>query len=147
MRSKTGWKLIFALTTIGCLSLAYAGDMDNSGHEGDKGYSQKYVSCMKSAGHNAISADACMSSELTYQDARLNKVYKELLDNLKPDSKASLVEAERIWVQLRAKDGAFDASLYGSSQSGNAQQLRNDLQRVTQRADLLEGYLELAKLL
>jgi uncharacterized protein YecT (DUF1311 family) len=147
MRSKTGLVLIFALATISWLPASHAGDMDNAGHEGDKGYSQKYVSCMKSVGNNAMSADTCMSSELTYQDERLNKVYKELLDNLKPDSKASLIEAERIWVQLRAKDGAFDASLYGSSQSGNAQQLKNDLQRVTQRADLLEGYLELAKLL
>jgi uncharacterized protein YecT (DUF1311 family) len=147
MRSKTELALMIALVTICHPSMGYAGDINNSGHESDNGYSQKYMSCIKSANSNVLSADACMSSELAYQDARLNKVYNELLQNLKPASKEALIEAERIWVQLRAKDGAFEASIYGSSQSGNAQQLKNDLQRVTERANLLEGYLELAKLL
>jgi uncharacterized protein YecT (DUF1311 family) len=125
MRSSMRFGLIFSLAAIAPLSVAHAGNTDTD--QASKGYSQKYAACIQSAGSNAQGADACMSNELAYQNDRLNKAYKELLDNVKSDAKQALIDAERSWVQSRSKDAAFEASLYGSGQSGNAQQLKSDL--------------------
>jgi uncharacterized protein YecT (DUF1311 family) len=110
------------------------------------GLSSTYTACLKSANEKTLAVDACMSSELKSQDARLNKVYKSLLDTLKPDAKKALVDAERVWLQSKSKDEGFETALYGDTQVANAQQLQNNLYRVTARANALEKYLTFAQL-
>ena len=119
---------------------------DDPGLTNLKGMSPAYISCQRSAGDNALASDACMSSEMKVQDARLNKTYKALLGALKPDAKAALIDAERAWVQSTAKDEAFESKLYGDSQAENAQQLENKLARLCARANALDSYLALAQL-
>lgn len=111
-----------------------------------KGFSQTYISCLKAADGRLLDSDACMTSELKYQDARLNKTYKALLGLLKPDSKKALVEAERAWLQSQSKDGDFESTLFGDTQVENAQQLENRLYRLCARANALDKYLALAEL-
>ncbi|WP_426700976.1 lysozyme inhibitor LprI family protein [Rhodanobacter sp. Col0626] len=119
---------------------------DGSGSAGVEGLSQAYLSCQKSAGEKLLASDACMTSELKYQDARLNKTYKALLGVLKPESKKALVEAERSWLQSQSKDENFESTLYGDTQVENAQQLENKLFRLCARANALDKYLALAQL-
>lgn len=110
------------------------------------GVSPTYSSCQKSASGKVLASDACMTSELKYQDARLNKTYKALLDTLKPGSRKALVEAERTWLQSASKDQDFESSLFGGTQAENAQQTENKLYRLCARANVLEKYLEFAQL-
>lgn len=144
------YRMAMLLTLTGCLPLAAVAQQSANaagpGMINIAGLSSTYASCLKSAHEKVLAVDACMSSELKNQDARLNKIYKSLLDTLQPDAKNALVEAEREWVQLKSKDQSFETALYGDTQVANAQQLENDLSRVTARANALEKYLKFAQL-
>jgi uncharacterized protein YecT (DUF1311 family) len=105
-----------------------------------------YIACMKSAGDNILRDDACKSAELKYQDARLNKIYKELIVALKPEAKNALIEAEKTWVQLKSADKDFESILYGDTQIDNTQRLKNDLFRTKDRAQVLDKYLKFVQI-
>jgi uncharacterized protein YecT (DUF1311 family) len=133
------------------LTSAQAANQDaratNKETQDSDGYSQTYVTCIKSADDNVLHADACMSDELKHQDARLNKVYKDLLGSLGSDARDALVKSEKIWVQLKLEDAHFESLLYGeNTQIGNAQLLKNDLFRTAARAQVLEKYLKFSQL-
>lgn len=144
------YRMAMLLALTGCLPLAasaqQAANATGPGIRNIDGLSPTYISCLKSANEKILAVDACMSSELKYQDARLNKTYKSLLDALKPDAKKALLDAERVWVQSKSKDEDFEIALYGDTQVENAQQLENNLYRLTARANALEKYLKFAQL-
>lgn len=152
---KSGSSFIIALVLFACGSSSWAlpATYDatgqaaaSTGSAGGTGFSPTYIACMKSAGGNLLGSDACMTSELKYQDARLNKAYKALLGVLEPEAKKALVEAERAWLKSQSGDEDFESALYGDTQAGNAQQLENRLGRLCARANALDKYLALAEL-
>jgi uncharacterized protein YecT (DUF1311 family) len=49
----------------------------------------------------------CIGTETTRQDARLNKVYKEVMAQLDDASKARLREAQKAWITFRDANVAF----------------------------------------
>lgn len=52
----------------------------------------------------------CYGKAATAWDRRLNAAYAKLMKTLDPDSKSSLLTAQRAWVAFREKDGAFQAA-------------------------------------
>lgn len=111
------------------------------------GLSSTFVSCMRRAGSQTIARADCLMDERDRQDARLNRVYRELVASLQDDRRTRLVEAQRIWVQLQQKDGAFKAAILDDlGLMGNLDSLEIEVQAIAQRADRLESYLELSSL-
>ncbi|QHG86998.1 MULTISPECIES: lysozyme inhibitor LprI family protein [Xanthomonas] len=80
-----------------------------------------------------------------YQDARLNKSYKTLLNAVDEKSKKLLVMAERAWLESKVKDETFENIIYGDEQVDNLQQGQNEIFRICERANTLDKYLHLVK--
>lgn len=111
------------------------------------GLSAAFASCMQRAGSQTIASADCLMDERGRQDARLNRVYRELVVSLQRDRRTRLVEAQRIWVQLQQKDGAFKAAILDDlGPIGNLDSLEIEVQAIAQRADQLERYCELSRL-
>ncbi|MFC6840507.1 lysozyme inhibitor LprI family protein [Xanthomonas theicola] len=108
------------------------------------GITSNFFSCVDKANSDNIEIAACMTSERKYQDARLNKSYKALLNVLDGKTKMRLVEAERAWLDSKTKDETLENLLYGDEQIDNLQQGENDIFRICERANTLEKYLDLA---
>lgn len=112
-----------------------------------KGITQTFTTCMERADTDTIAKADCLTDERGRQDARLNRVYKELIGLLKGKQRDQIVEAQRAWIQLQEKDGAFEASVFDQlGQMGNLQSVENEMLRICERANRLENYVELAKL-
>lgn len=109
------------------------------------GITSNFFSCIDKANSDNIAIAACMTTERKYQDARLNKSYKSLLNVLDGKTKGQLVEAERAWLDSKTKDETLENLLYGDEQISNLQQGENDIFRICERANILEKYLDLAK--
>lgn len=119
----------------------------NDGSDASKELSNIFAECMARAGSQNIAQAECLTAERDRQDARLNRIYKTLVGNLQGDRRDRMVEAQRVWVQLQQKDGAFEASVLDELGSmGNLQSVENEARAIGQRADLLEKYLEMSKL-
>lgn len=106
------------------------------------GLSPTFTACRDKA-QGAIEQAACLSSETTRQDQRLNQAYKQLQAKLSGAKKTTLVNAQRAWLQSRSRDGELDTALYDDSQPGNLQSGLNDVMRLSARADQLQAYLQL----
>lgn len=106
------------------------------------GLSPTFTACRDKA-QGAIEQAACLSSETTRQDQRLNQAYKQLQAKLSGAKKTKLVNAQRAWLQSRSRDGELDTALYDDSQPGNLQSGLNDVMRLSARADQLQAYLQL----
>jgi len=106
------------------------------------GLSPTFTACRDKA-QGAIEQAACLSSETTRQDQRLNQAYKQLQAKLSGAKKTKLVNAQRAWLQSRSRDGELETVLYDDSQPGNLQSGLNDAMRLSARADQLQAYLQL----
>jgi uncharacterized protein YecT (DUF1311 family) len=83
-------------------------------------------------------ADDDLTDERDRQDARLNKIYGQLVGHLQGEQRERIVAAQRAWVQLQEKDGAFEASILDElGPAGHRQKLENKTLAIAQRADLL----------
>jgi uncharacterized protein YecT (DUF1311 family) len=112
-----------------------------------QGMNKIFAECMTRAGSQNIPRTECLTNERNRQDARLNKAYKALTSQLQGERLNKMVEAQRVWVQLQQKDGAFEASILDElGPMGSLQSVEYEIQTIGQRADLLEKYLELSKL-
>lgn len=112
-----------------------------------KGITQTFTTCMERADTDTIAQADCLTDERDRQDARLNRVYKGLLGLLKGSQREQIVQAQRAWIQLQEKDGAFEASVFDNlGQVGNLQGVENQMLRICERANRLENYTELAKI-
>jgi uncharacterized protein YecT (DUF1311 family) len=119
----------------------------NEGIEATQGLSKVFLECMTRAGSQNIPRTECLTDERNRQDARLNKAYKALTSQLQGESLNKIVEAQKVWVQLQQKDGAFAASILDPlGPMGSLQSVEYEIHTIGQRADLLEKYLELSKL-
>lgn len=116
-------------------------------YQAPPGMSAAFASCMRRAGSQTIARADCLMDERDRQDARLNRIYRELVASLQGDRRTRLVEAQRIWVELQQKDGAFNAAILDDlGPIGNLYSLEIEVQAIAQRADQLERYSELGKL-
>ena len=61
--------------------------------------SAEYSKCIEQSGGTDPGMLDCMGAEAERQDKRLNDVYKKLMNELKPERKRQLQEAQRLWIK------------------------------------------------
>lgn len=83
----------------------------HSENDAAKELSTTFAACMERAGTQPMPRAACLTAERDRQDRRLNDVYRALMGSLQGERRARSVEAQRLWVQLRQRDQAFEASI------------------------------------
>jgi len=125
-------------------ALAYESTAQVIKHQAPKGITNAFYGCIEKAESDNIALAACQSAEKKRQDARLNAAYKSLLSKLRDTSKDNLVHAERAWLELHGTSEAFESSLYGSETVSSFQVMQNEIFRLCERANTLEGYLSVA---
>ena len=81
--------------------------------------SAEYSKCIEQSGGTDPAMLDCMGAETKRQDKRLNDVYKKLMNELKPERKRQLQEAQRIWLKYMEANCAF----YLDPDGGTAAQL------------------------
>ena len=96
-------------------------------------YSAEYNNCMGRA-HGTVQQGMCAQSELTTQDARLNKAYQQLMHQYASDpaKQGALRTEERSWLKKRD---------YQCKVDGNTIDNGCLMQQTAARADVLEGQI------
>jgi uncharacterized protein YecT (DUF1311 family) len=89
----------------------------------------------------------CMNDEYTRQDARLNRIYKNLLAKLDGDAKETLIQSERSWLASHEESEALEDMIYDKNLTiRDIEMLKNKTFRICERANILDLYLFLATL-
>lgn len=107
-------------------------------------YSSKFSDCMDKSGGVTIDMLDCINDELERQDARLNKVYKEVMALLSPERQKALREAQRAWIKYRDTNCNFYYDPEGGSLArikGNACFLEATASRANELGDIKQ-YLD-----
>lgn len=67
------------------------------------GLSARYTACQGRAGSNTVQQGICAQSEMSSQDARLNKAYQQVMRQLasKPEQRTALRSKQRSWLKAR----------------------------------------------
>lgn len=110
-----------------------------------KGLTQKYLDCMDQA-MGTVERGACITDEKYRQDMRLNNNYKQLLNLLDKERRDFLVSAQREWLVLQEKDGAFESSLFGNTQPENISGAEREVFYMAERADRIQEWLVMVKI-
>ena len=103
--------------------------------------SAEYSKCIDQSGGATSAMIDCIGAEADRQDKRLNDAYKKLMNELKPDRKRQLQQAQRMWIKyIEANcdfyldpDGGTAASLAASecpvlAKAARAKELENFIQ-------------------
>lgn len=136
--------ITFSLLAFGAAAVAADSTSQVIRQQAPKGISNSFYSCVDSAGSDTVAAAACLSTEKTTQDTRLNAAYKALLGKLDGQSKSQLIRAERAWLKFQNEDGSFQNGLYGRETIADLQLTQNDIFSLCERANALEKYLSIA---
>ncbi|MGF6394754.1 lysozyme inhibitor LprI family protein [Pseudomonas plecoglossicida] len=94
---------LMGLALACCMPLAMADDN-----------SQAYAQCMDKAS-STVAMSACIQAETKLQDARLNRVYKQLLARLDSGQQKSLREVQRQWIGYRDANCRFHVQASGGT--------------------------------
>jgi uncharacterized protein YecT (DUF1311 family) len=91
-------KVILTLTLSSIYQLALAQDI---------GLTTQFTQCMESSNGVTINMLECINAETKRQDLRINKVYKIAMDQLSPERKKQLQQAQRAWINYRDANCQF----------------------------------------
>lgn len=96
-----------------------------------------YGECIKASGGVVPEMQACIEDEFDYQDARLNNVYRRLLERSEESKKIELESSQKQWLAERDSKCGWDAGEEGQGQRIEA----NDcfLEMTAKRAGELEA--------
>ena len=102
--------------------------------------SPEYKSCMDKSGGVTLAMRICNGNELKYQDAILNKNYKQAMKVLDSKHRDELKKVQRLWIQYRDVKCDFLFGLTGGTMDlligGSCY-----IEMTSQRADELEDIL------
>jgi uncharacterized protein YecT (DUF1311 family) len=71
-------------------------------------YSKAYHECLEKSEGITVNLRDCSGAESDRLDKELNAVYRDLSAKSNPDSRASLVRAERAWIAYRSAHGDYE---------------------------------------
>jgi len=92
-------KKILMFLTLTCISqIALAQDI---------GLTKQFSKCMESSNGVTINMLECIDAETKRQDLRINKAYKTVMDQLTPERKKQLQQAQRAWITYRDANCQF----------------------------------------
>ena len=134
----------FVLLTYGATAIASDSTSQVIRREAPKGITTTFYTCIDKAGSDTIAMGACLTTEKTTQDARLNSAYKALLGKLHGKAKDQLINAERAWLKFQNEDGTFQNLLYGDEIVDNLDLTQNEIFSLCKRANELDSYLSIA---
>lgn len=103
----------------------------------------EYQACLDRSGAETFAMQQCGDEEMSWQDARLNRLYKQALTQLPTMEKEKLRIAQRTWLKQTDATCRWDAASEGQGQMLDAQSCR--LNRTTNRADELDAMVTAAK--
>jgi uncharacterized protein YecT (DUF1311 family) len=113
---------------------------ENQSAENDKdiGLRLSYLKCLDDSGGNTSKLLICNSTEMKYQDLRLNEAYKTLIQQLVA-KEASLQRAEeRKWITYR---DVYCAADLNSGTASDVDSIGCKVEQTAKRANLLETRL------
>lgn len=99
------WNIGFA-ALLAASNVAQAKNSNTSAQLDSNGIRASYSACLKAADGVTPDIQDCIGNEYTYQDKRLNRVYKALMARLSKDEQAKLRNEERKWIVHRDTDCA-----------------------------------------
>ena len=102
----TSKKFVLALTMFGVSQGISAQDV---------GLTKQFSSCMDSANGVTINMLDCIDAETKRQDMRLNKAYRNVINELSSERKKQLQTAQRAWISYRDANCQFYADPEGGS--------------------------------
>jgi uncharacterized protein YecT (DUF1311 family) len=99
--------------------------------QAQSGLSSEYETCMERAGTKVVQTGMCAQKEIGSQDGRLNKAYRQVMQQLQsnPTRRMALRDRQRAW--LKARDYACDID-------GGTFDMNCVVERTAKRADELE---------
>jgi uncharacterized protein YecT (DUF1311 family) len=97
----------------------------------------EYDACVKRSGGETWALQQCGDKELSWQDARLNRLYQQAIAQLARGDREQLRVAQRAWLKQTDEVCKWDASTDGQGQMLDALSCR--LNRTVNRADELEN--------
>ncbi len=103
---------------------------------------KQFAACMDKSGGVTAEILDCIGSEVKYQDARLNKAYKELMPTLSAARQKELQEVQRLWIKYRDANSSFYADPDGGSMTRISSN-DNFLSMTAARAKELEDFKKL----
>jgi uncharacterized protein YecT (DUF1311 family) len=77
-------------------------------------FTKSFDACMGNAQANVAMVD-CIDEEIKRQDARLNKTYATLRDDVDASRRPALLEAQRAWIKFRDLNCGFHLDPNGGS--------------------------------
>ena len=143
---KTARTLTVAFVLLTYVAIAIASDSTSQviRRDAPKGITATFYTCIDKASSDTIAMGACLTTEKTTQDARLNATYKALLGKLNDKAKNKLIIAERTWLKLQDENGGLEDSLYGDEIIDNLDLTQNEIFSICERANTLDRYLSIA---
>jgi uncharacterized protein YecT (DUF1311 family) len=98
------------------------------------GVSQEFAACEARAGTNTVQSGICAQREMATQDARLNKAYQQVMQQLArdPAKKIALRDEERSWLKQRDYECKVDGQTIDSGCL---------VRKTAARADVLENQI------
>jgi uncharacterized protein YecT (DUF1311 family) len=102
----------------------------------------EYAACMEKSGGVTSTMLDCASAEWKRQDARLNALYKKLMEAATEGQKSSLKKSEQDWLRYRKSTCEL---MYTFGGGGTADLLADsscDLEILTRRVKLLDSLIE-----
>ncbi|CAJ0777907.1 MULTISPECIES: lysozyme inhibitor LprI family protein [Ralstonia] len=106
-----------------------------------QGISTKLYACVDKAPDNPDAIGACLSTEKTAQDERLNRAYQTLSSKLNGKAKDALASSEQAWQDFHTRTAALETAIYGKDKLDDLQRLENEVFRLSERANALDKYL------
>jgi uncharacterized protein YecT (DUF1311 family) len=97
-----------------------------------------YTACLDKANTDTGPSRECMTTELDYQNNRLNKAYKDLMSKLNAGNKSKLQDDERTWIKYR--DSRCANVIYGIEQP-ELSGLECSVEETAKRASDIEAWL------
>ena len=99
--------------------------------QAQSGLSSEYETCMERAGTKVVQTGMCAQKEIGAQDGRLNKAYRQVMQQLQsnPAQRSALRDRQRAW--LKARDYSCDID-------GGTFDMNCVVERTAKRADELE---------
>ena len=101
----------------------------------------EYAKCIEQSGGTDPGMLDCMGAEAQRQDKRLNDAYKKLMNELKPERRKELQEAQRLWIKYTEANCNFYLDPDGGTAAKLAASERPVLAKAA-RAKELENLLQ-----
>lgn len=104
------WKILSVAALLCFPNVAFA-------QNATPGLSARYTACQGRAGNNTVQQGICAQSEMSAQDARLNKAYQQVMRQLanKPEQRTVLRSKQRSWLKARDYECKVDQQTIDSS--------------------------------